>query len=137
MSTLRWLLLIPVLVTIAGLVTGADWLVRPTPGWSGLPLGNLSTWATFIILGMLLLDQARRLRRPGFTGVAAVLLAMAMAWGPIGFFASGNWRFVYTGTDHALGGWWMFSGLLAAALLTGLATSFLLAPRRRPGDPEA
>jgi hypothetical protein len=136
-NAVRWLLLIPVLVTIAGLATGANWLVQPTPGWPALPLGNLATWTALVLLGVLLLLQAARLRRGVFKRAAAGLLAMACAWGPIGYFASGNWRFSFTNSDNALGSWWLFTGLLAGSLLLGLALSLLPAPRDASPGPRA
>ncbi len=126
---MRWLLLIPVLVTIAGLATGADWLVQPTPGWPALPLGNLATWTALVLLGVLMLLQAVRRHRVGLTRIAGGLLALACAWGPIGYFASGNWRFSFTNTDNALGSWWLFTALLALALMLGIVVSSLIAPR--------
>ncbi len=134
---MRWLLLIPVLITIAGLATGANWLVQPTPGWPALPLGNLATWAALVLLGLLMLLQAVRRQRVGLARIAGGLLALACAWGPIGYLASGNWRFSFTNSDNALGSWWLFTGLLAGSLLLGLALSLLLPAPRDASDPPA
>lgn len=129
MKALRWLLLMLFLATVAGLVTGATWLVRPTPGWAGMPLGNLAIWVTYVLLGVVLLDQARRVRRPGLARLSFGLLLASIAWAPIGYLASGNWGFNFTGSDAGYRGWWMFNGLLAGALLASLGASFLLPPR--------
>ena len=80
-------LLVPVVIAATGLLTGAAWLVRPTPGWPGLPLGNLLTWLALVALAMLTLDQANHKRRTGLHRYALVLLVLALGWAPLGYLA--------------------------------------------------
>lgn len=132
MERLCWLLLIPVIVTAHGLVTGAQWLTLPTPGVPALPLGNSATWGAQICLAGLVL-----LRRPkGWLRRSAALgMALALSWGPAGYLLAGNWRFSFEGGRDGTG-WWIASGALAVLLLLNLAWS-LLASGRRPASPAA
>ena len=131
-------LLIPFLIASVGLTTGADWLMRPTPGWSSLPLGNGVTWLALVCLALLVLDQAKHKYRVGLQRFSFVLLGLALAWAPLGYLASGNWRFSFTADDTwldvglgpGLQSWWAISGALAALLLASAVVA--LALRRNP-----
>ncbi len=140
-----WVLLIPVVIASAGLYTGADWLMRPTPGWSSLPLGNGATWLALVCLALLVLDQAKHKGRVGLRRFSFILLGLALVWAPLGYLASGNWRFSFSGDetwlDVGLGpglqSWWALSGALAGLLLV---SALLALGLRRKADstlPEA
>ena len=120
-----WLLLLPVIITAAGLATAADWLLWNTPGIPGLPLGNAATWLALSCLAALVL-----LRRPrGLLRFSALLaLLLSLGWGFVGYFLSGNWRFsVGEGTDGTI--WWRLTIATTLLLLVNLAWS--LFPRAR------
>ncbi|MEM1411733.1 MAG: hypothetical protein AAGH19_05175 [Pseudomonadota bacterium] len=126
MHRLNWLLLFPVLITIHGLVTAAPWLLRPTPGLSPLPLGNLAAWSSMLCLaGFVWLRRPRgALRRAAQLGGLA-----ALAWGFVGYFWSGNWRFSFQGSD-GLGPWISLSVAIAVVLLLNVVWSLVSASRR-------
>lgn len=138
-------LLIPFVIASVGLTTGADWLVRPTPGWSSLPLGNAVTWLALVGLALFVLDQAKSKRRTGLTRFSLVLLGLALTWAPLGYLASGNWRFSFSGDetwlDVGLGpglqSWWAVSGALAGLLLVSAVVALMLRPRGDQSLPEA
>ena len=124
-----WLLLAPVLLTTLGLVQGADWLLRPTPGWNTLPLGNAAVWLSLVCLATLLVWQGRRRALPAWLRwLPPAGLCLALAWAPIGYLASGNWRFSFSGSEHGLQSWLLFSGVVVAALLAGLVAALLSRP---------
>lgn len=133
-------LLIPLVAAAAGLLTGADWLQRPTPGWPALPLGNLATWLALVSLALLVLDQAKHKQRTGLRRFSYVLLGLALAWAPLGYLASGNWRFAFAGDQTwldvgvgpGLQSWWAVSGTLAGLLLVSAAVSLALRPAQQP-----
>ncbi len=133
-------LLIPFVIGSVGLITGADWLMRPTPGWSSLPLGNGVTWLALVCLALLVLDQAKHKHRVGLQRFSFLLLGLALAWAPLGYLASGNWRFSFSGDDTwldvglgpGLQSWWAVSGVLAGVLLVSAAIALTL---RRKADP--
>lgn len=134
-------LLVPIAIAAFGLVTGASWLSRPTPGWPAMPLGNLCTWLAFLALALMVLDQAHRKERLLLRHWARVLLVLAVAWAPLGYLASGNWQFSFSGDntwlDLGLGpglhSWLLLSAALAGVLLCSAALS--LALPRKPGKP--
>jgi hypothetical protein len=140
MRIVSLVLLIPVVIASVGLFSGADWLMRPTPGWSSLPLGNLATWLSLVCLALLVLHQAKAKGRNGLQRFSLVLLVLALAWAPLGYLASGNWRFSFSGDetwlDVGLGpglqSWWAVSGGLAGLLLASTVIALVL--RRKP-DP--
>lgn len=117
MKGLSWLLLAPVCFTVIGLLTGADWLVRPTPGWTALPLGNLATWGSFMCLGLFTLG-----RRPvGWRRILAlVALVLAVAWGPVSRMVTGNWAFSASGTSSPLPPTVALAAVTALVLLVAL-----------------
>ena len=152
-------LLVPFMIAAVGLLTGARWLMLPTPGWASMPLGNLATWLALVCLALLVLDQARNKHRAGLRRVALVLLGLALAWAPLGYLASGNWRFSFSGDDTwldlgwldlgwldlgwldvslgpGLSSWWAISGALAALLLFSAAIALVLRPAPGPSVPE-
>lgn len=127
MNRLCWLLLIPVVITVWGLATAAGWLLWETPGWPAIPLGNAATWVSLICLAALVL-----LRRPrGLLRISAlVALALAFAWGVIGYLMSGNWNFTFDG--GAVGTiWWRLSAGIALLLLLNLCWTLLHGLRRK------
>ena len=145
MRIIPLVLLIPVIIAIVGLYSGADWLMHPTPGWSSLPLGNLATWLALVCLALLLLDQAKAKRRIGLQRFSQVLLVLALAWAPLGYLASGNWRFSFSGDDTwldvglgpGLQSWWAVSGALAGLLLVSNAIALVLQRQADPTLPES
>jgi hypothetical protein len=136
MRIIPLILLTPVVIAVSGLLTGAAWLVRPTPGLPALPLGNLAIWLAFVSLALLVLDQASHKRRNGLRLTGLGLLVLALAWAPLGYLASGNWRFVFSGDrtwlDVGIGpglqSWWAISGTLAGVLLVSAIVALLLKP---------
>lgn len=116
-----WLLLIPMIITVHGLVTGAGWLLAPTPGVPALPLGNSATWGVLVCLAALVL-----LRRPaGWLRRSAWLAAaLALSWGPVGYLLAGNWRFSFEGGRDGTG-WWYYCVALAALVFLNLGWSLV------------
>lgn len=96
MKGFSWLLLAPVSLTALGLLTGAAWLERPTPGWAALPQGNLATWGSLVGLGLFTLC-----RRPvGWRRTLALFaLGLAVSWGPVSRLVTGNWAFSASGSS--------------------------------------
>lgn len=113
MNHAAWLLLLPLTLTVSGLLSGAAWLLWPTPGWPDLPLGNFATWSSMVCIAafVLLRHPGRRLKPLG-----QLALALALAWGPCGRILSGNWRFTFSGgIDGTL--WWQLSAALGGLLI--------------------
>lgn len=127
MNILCWLLLIPVVITVWGLTTAAGWLLWETPGWPAMPLGNTATWMTMVCLAALVL-----LRRPrGLLRISALIaLALAFAWGVIGYLMSGNWNFTFSGGDLGMI-WWRLSLGLGVLLLANLCWTLLASLLRK------
>jgi hypothetical protein len=138
-------LLVPSVIASVGLTTGADWLMRPTPGWASLPLGNGATWLALVCLALFVLDQAKAKRRSGLARFSFVLLVLALAWAPLGYLASGNWRFSFSGDETwldvglepGLQSWWAVSGALAGLLLVSATVALMLRRQADPALPEA
>ena len=132
MNRLCWLLLLPVVFTVWGLATAAGWLLWETPGWTAMPLGNAATWVTMICLAALVL-----LRRPrGLLRMSAlVALALALAWGVIGYLMAGNWNFTFEGGHRGMI-WWRLSFGIGVLLLVNLCWSLIesVLNRRAPRD---
>lgn len=88
-----------VVLTLVGLVTGADWLTWNVAG-SGLPLGNLALAVSFVVLPGLALPQVS----DGMLRVAAVVLVLAgLLWFPVSAWLAGNLRLDFV---DAPGWWW-------------------------------
>jgi hypothetical protein len=108
-----------VVVTTAGLVTGAEWLLIDLLG-TGLPLGTLATAISMMVLPALALPWCRS----GWTRIPAWLLVVAgAAWLPFSAILAGNLRLQFTDGPDA---WWTVTQLqptLALLLVLGVLVS--------------
>ena len=115
-SLLSLALFAVVAVTLAGLVTGAQWLTRTTPGWPALPLGNLASWSAMIAMAVL----ARLWALPGpWVLRANVLIALALAWLPLSRMLAGEWALNFEGGPR-WATWRAYTAGLGLALVGGL-----------------
>jgi hypothetical protein len=107
------LLLLPAVMALAGLIAGSSWLTRPTPGWHAMPLGNFILWSGQISLALAILwwSPAGWVRRLAMLG-----LLLALAWGAVGRWLSGNWSFSFTGSGE-LGSLWLNGSIVFSLLL--------------------
>jgi hypothetical protein len=101
---------------VAGLVTGAPWLVRPTPGLPALPLGNLAIWVAMVATAVIV-----RLWAPAGPWIlrANGLLVLALAWLPVSRLLAGDWQNNFEG-GLAWAVWRAYTAGLGLALIGGL-----------------
>jgi uncharacterized membrane protein SpoIIM required for sporulation len=131
-ASLRWTLYagtwLAVLLAMATLVSGQDWLGEPTP-LLGITAGNFVAWVVAIAvpLGAWLVLPHGLLRR-----TATVLLVAGGLWLPVVVVLAGNPRVNFTGGWRPVA-WLVYTGaclLLPVALTAGRAVARLWARLR-------
>lgn len=105
-----WTGLAIVIVTVAGLVTAADWLQIDLFG-SGLPLGTLATAVSMVALPALALPWTRA---PWSRAMAWLLIFAGALWLPVSAMLAGNLRLEFTDGPEA---WWTVTQLQPALSL--------------------
>lgn len=101
-------------------------------GDTGIPAGNLFTWAGMIALPLSIYMGARELRSPTsklnavLSAILKVVLILAVFWMPISFLLAGNLSFIFSERDSFQGGqtamklFWLLSygiGIAAISVL--------------------
>lgn len=114
------------------LVTGSPLLEAPFLGMKGFPLGNAVAWALLISIP-LLFWYVGNLRQVTSTGGkiirSAVLIAlvMAMLWGFVSRWMSGNWLFNFTNApESARNPWYYYTAAIGALPVLAMVVYWLL-----------
>ncbi|MBR8536313.1 hypothetical protein KDU71_12145 [Carboxylicivirga sediminis] len=101
------------LASLLMLISGIELLVKPFPGITFLPIGNVIAWCGVISFSVLLLSFI------ALNYFAKAAIINSLLWGFISYCLAGNWRFEFSGFgDSFVGSAKAFSWFVAYSAFT-------------------